>query len=402
MIVLGVGWFGTHFFWGFNSAAMPLFLRNFTDSKFTISLVLSLAGVTGCIVPPITGYLSDRSFTRFGRRRPYIFLGILGVLICLLGLPHAGGIQIAAAISGLMYFCLRAAETPYLSLLPDITPPPQRGTTSGVMNLFSSLGLITYFVISSRIWDTHPAAVFRMVAVISFGAILTTVILIREPKFVRLQKPAERASLSKYLNGITMEANALKFFIAQFFWWLGFWMVSTFATLFVSEGLNVSQGKSFLVLLTFSIVATLFMLPLGMLGDRLGRKAILSFMIVFWAVCAVAVGLSQNLTHAVITLGLNAIPYAAVMGVGYAYLLDLIPRERTAEFVGFSVISIASAQILGSLGGGKLIDTLGYRSIFPTAAICMIIGFTILQFIGPAGKPIPSHAQELASSATNR
>jgi predicted MFS family arabinose efflux permease len=46
---------------------MPLFLRNFTKSKFTISLVLSLAGVAGCIVPPIVGYLSDRSLTRFGR-----------------------------------------------------------------------------------------------------------------------------------------------------------------------------------------------------------------------------------------------------------------------------------------------------------------------------------------------
>jgi maltose/moltooligosaccharide transporter len=388
MITLGVGWFGTQFFWGFHSGSMPLFLRNFTESKFRISLVLSLAGVAGCIVPPIVGYLSDRSLTRFGRRRPFIFLGILGVFISILGLPHVAAFGLVAAISGSMYFFLRIVETPYLSLLPDITPPEQRSTTSGVMNLLGSVGLITCFIISSGIWDKHPTAVFRTVALTSFGAILAAITLIREPKIAPPKKSAEKVSALKYLNGIASEANALKFFIAQFFWWLGFWMVSTFATLFVAEELKISEGKSFLVLLVFSIVATLAMLPLGILGDRLGRKGILSCMIALWAVSEIVVSLSQNLTQALITVGLTAIPFAAVMGIGYAYLLDLIPRDRTAEFVGFSIISVASAQIIGPLGGGKLIDTFGYRSIFPAAAFFMIVGLIILQFIRPVDKPI--------------
>ncbi|NQU08358.1 MAG: MFS transporter, partial [Candidatus Abyssubacteria bacterium] len=87
MLTLGVGWLGVQFFWGFNTASMPLFLRNFTESKFSISLVLSLAGLAGCIVPPIVGYLSDRNSGRFGRRRPYILFGLLGVLVCLFLLP---------------------------------------------------------------------------------------------------------------------------------------------------------------------------------------------------------------------------------------------------------------------------------------------------------------------------
>jgi MFS family permease len=69
------------------------------------------------------------------------------------------------------------------------------------------------------------------------------------------------------------------------------------------------------------------------------------------------------------------------MGVGLAYMLDLVPPKRTAEFVGFSVISVAVAQIVGPLIGGKLIDELGYRSIFPAAAAAMIVGLAILRFV---------------------
>jgi len=86
-------------------------------------------------------------------------------------------------------------------------------------------------------------------------------------------------------------------------------------------------------------------------------------------------------TRALLTIGISAIPFAGAMAVGLAYMLDLVPRNRTAEFVGFSVISVAVAQIVGPLIAWKLIDTIGYRSIFPAAAASMIVGLIILQFV---------------------
>jgi maltose/moltooligosaccharide transporter len=382
MIILGAGWFGFQVFWGFHGGPMPLYLRTFTDSKFEISLVLSLAGVTGCVVPSVVGYLSDRSATRFGRRRPYILLGFLGVFLCLLGLPHVPALGSAALVSGLMYFALRFAETPFLSLLPDLTPPQQRSTASGVMNLLGSVGLIACFAMSFAIWDDHPIAVFRLAAAISFGAVLLSIALIREPEAAREPSP-KTANLLGYLRSVAVESDALRFFAAQFFWWLGFWMISTFATLFAVEELKVAEGSSFLVLLPFTVVSTLFVLPLGMLGDRYGRKGILSCAVALWAATAISIGLSQTLTQAIITVAISAIPFACVMGVGYAYMLDLVPQERTAEFVGLSVISIAVAQILGPAAGGALIDQFGYRSMFPVAAVLMLAGLAILQLVSP-------------------
>jgi MFS family permease len=385
MVILGVGWFGVQVFWAFHTGPMPLFLKNFTDSKLAISLVLSLAGVAGCIVPSAVGYLSDRSATRFGRRRPYVFLGFLAVFLCVLALPHLPTFGTVALVSAAMYFALRFAETPFMSLLPDITPPRQRATASGVMNLLGSFGLIACFGMSFAIWDDHPTAVFRLAALVSFGAVVLSIVLIREPEAARGPSPKPANPLG-YLRSIAEERDALRLFSAQFFWWLGFWMISSFATLFVVEELQVAEGKSFLVLLPFTAVATVFMLPMGILGDRYGRKGILSWMVALWAASELLVGLSQNLTHAIVTVSISAIPFAAIMGVGYAFMLDLIPADRTAEFVGFSVISIAVAQILGPMIGGALIDGLGYRSIFPAAAAFMMTGFVILQFISPRSR----------------
>ncbi len=319
---------------------------------------------------------------RFGRRRPYVFLGFLGVMLCVLALSRATTFGIAALLAGWMYFALRFAETPFLSLLPDTTPPEQRSTASGVMNGLGTVGLICCFLMTSRLWDEHPDVVFLLVALSSFGFVLVAISLIREPEMVRAERPPTAGGV-RYLRSIAEESRALRFFAAQFCWWVGFAMVTTFATLFAVEELKAPEGDSFLILAVFSVVAALFMVPLGMLGDRFGRKAIMSGYVALWATSQIVIGFSQNLTHALLTVGLSAIPFAGVMAVGLAFMLDLVPRNRTAEFVGFSVISVAAAQIVGPLIGGKLIDVVGYRSVFPAAAAAMLLGVTILQFVTP-------------------
>jgi len=301
MVILGAGLFGFDFFWGFHSASMPLFLKNFSDSKFHIALVLSLAGVAGCIISPIIGYISDRTSGRFGRRRPYILLGIVGASACIWGLPHARTFGALVLYSAAMYSLVIFAETPYWSLLPDITPQRQRSTASGVMNLMGSLGLIAFFLIGWKIWESNPLAVFRAVAIVCFVSVLVTIVLIREPERPS-GKPPSMTGIASYLRSVAKEADAVKFYIVQFFLWLGLMIVVPFNTLFVVEELGASEGDSLLVPMAFSIVSTIFVLPLGMLGDRIGRRGILSFMIALWAVAEIVVMFSQNLTHALITI----------------------------------------------------------------------------------------------------
>jgi len=109
-------------------------------------------------------------------------------------------------------------------------------------------------------------------------------------------------------------------------------------------------------------------------------------MLALWAVAHLLMGFAQNITHAVIIAGIGGIPFAAARGVGYAFMLDLIPEERTAEFVGFNYLSQTSSLIVGALVVGILIDSFGYRSIFPAAAAFTVIGLVLIQFVRPKRK----------------
>jgi len=369
---------------------MPLFLNGFTDSKSKIGFIISLAGVAGCIAPPIVGYISDHTSSRFGRRKPYIFFGMLCVCLSLLCMPHIHSLAIVALVSGVMYLSLVSAEATYFALLPDTVPQEQRSTASGIVHLFASVGLIAYYLLAATIWDTHRTEVFTAVALLPLGFMLLTIAFVREPK-VQLAKPTERGGPLSYLKGLAAEKNAMIFFMGQAFWWLALWTFSSFLTLFMVEVLRASEGKSMLAPLVFSVTSVVFMLPFGMLGDRTGRKGILSFMLSFWAMAFLLMGFVQSVTHALIVAGLAGIPFAAIRGVGYAFMLDLIPEERTAEFVGLNYLSQTSSLILGALVGGILIDLFGYRSIFFAAAVFTIIGLLVLQVVHPLRDSGESH-----------
>jgi DHA2 family multidrug resistance protein len=174
------------------------------------------------------------------------------------------------------------------------------------------------------------------------------------------------------------EKNVMKFFVAQFFWWLGFWVIQSFLTLFMVEHLGSNEGKALLAPLTATVVQTCLVLPLGILGDRLNRRRLLSCAVILWAALEFSIGFSRNFEQALFLVGATGIPLAAVTGIGYALMFDLLPSERTAEFVGIGLISMAAPQIFGPLIGGMLIDLYGYWPVFPVAAGITLLALPLL------------------------
>lgn len=391
--IFSVGALGTGFFWAFYGASLPLFLSDFTDSKLVISIPISLGGILACTLPPVVGYLSDRTHTRFGRRRPYIFVGAVCLSLNMVGLPHMTSLAGVIGMSTVLSLFAYTAETPYTTLLPDITPPDQRGSASGIMHFAFYGAMIVYFIMGAEIWETNPTGTFYIVAFGYLGALLFTIALIREPRAMNLREAAEELTAKKigamsHLREILKETEAMKFLVAIFFLISGPTMVWTFITLFAVQELGVSEGDSLKIFLAHSAVTTLFTIPLGMLGDRVDRKRLLMWMFVFMTALTFLLAFPRNFTEAMIIYGLAGIPTAASLVVGYAFFLDLVPEERIGEFVGINMITWAAPQAVAPLIGGYLIDTWGYQSMFPAAAGFMVIGLIIFPFIQVASPQI--------------
>lgn len=85
---------------------------------------LWIAGpVTGLLVQPLIGYYSDRTWGRFGRRRPFFLIGAVLAALALIGMPHAGVLLFAAVFLWLLDASLNVAMEPFRAFVGDMTPP---------------------------------------------------------------------------------------------------------------------------------------------------------------------------------------------------------------------------------------------------------------------------------------
>ena len=91
---------------------------------------------------PLAGAYSDRTHTRFGRRRPFIFAGTIGDVIFLIGIALSGTYWLVLIFYFLLQTASNTAQGPYQGLLPDVVPEDQRGTASGYYGLSNVIGLL--------------------------------------------------------------------------------------------------------------------------------------------------------------------------------------------------------------------------------------------------------------------
>jgi predicted MFS family arabinose efflux permease len=284
------------------------------------------------------------------------------------------------AVAGFMQFAAAFSDTPYLALLGDVAPPGQRATASAYMQFMGMLGGMIYIGVASQLWDMHPDITMYLVGITFAGAMFTTVAFIKEPEPPPLEPPKKFNPLG-YIRSVVRETNVMKLLAAQTVSMTGFMAIYPYITTFSVEQLGVSEGNSLYFLLVNMASMTVFALPMGALGDRMRRKTLMSCMYALSALTHFSYAFAQNFSHILIISGLVALPLAGLMVVGYAFLLGLIPEERTAEFVGLSSVSAGIPVFLGPVIGGRIIDMIGYRALFGFGALFIAFGFIIFQFI---------------------
>src|SRR5579863_3850221 len=133
-------------FFSFNNAVIPLFLKAYTNNEIIKGLMASTHSIEGAIIQPIVGTLSDRTRSRWGRRRPFILpFTLLSVLLLVLTPPAShlpAGLRLAAIVAAIFLFTVffNIAFDPYQALMPDMTPVAQRGRVTAVWTLLGVLG----------------------------------------------------------------------------------------------------------------------------------------------------------------------------------------------------------------------------------------------------------------------
>jgi len=415
-IVLSLYWVAIGYLWNSLTALilpdLIIQLVGRAHEGLAASFLKSLGTAVAIIWQPIVGGISDRTVTRWGRRRPFIVAGTAGDLLFLVGIALAGNYWWLVVCYFVLQFSSNTAQAPYQGLLPDVVPNDQRAEASGFYGIANLVGIASGTVGAGLLLGHFG----RGVAVASIIVVLVTTMVVTVALVPDRAAPAE---------GQFRDARELfaKTFVVPFrnraFLWLmasrllifmGFGGLQNFAFFYFDNVFFHNDRKATALaastLLGISIaVAALVTWPASRLSNRTGRKPLImgagllgavgSLVLVFshfmWLPAGLLAPLAQflkvpdlaaqaTLTGVVIGLGLGTF-----FSVDWAFIQDIIPAHEGGLYMGFSNIATAGAGIIAVFIGGPLLDAFnagprllglpgGFPVVFGLFAVWFVVG----------------------------
>ncbi|MBL7161608.1 MAG: MFS transporter [Anaerolineales bacterium] len=396
LFTINTYWFGLSTMWNsLHVIILPAILLNFvpeTHKNTYLGLLTFVGLIIAMLVQPISGSISDRWRSRWGRRRPLITLGTVFDFIFLALLGWAGGlVWIAIGYIGLQ-FTSNIAHGPAQGLLPDKIPPEKHGAASGIKNLFDMGGLVAASLIMGNLLDPEAARPLVPILVI-MGILLVsasvTILGAREQS--SLEAAPEEPTETEQIPITRILANNpryAKLIVSRFAFLIGIYAVQSFAQYFIRDVIATPNP----VKLTGDLMAAIA-LPLiafavggGWLGDRLGHRKILYF--------ASGIGIVGSLALMTARTPTQVLIYGAILGLGlglfltsnWALLSRMAPVAQAGAYLGLTNLATAGSAASGRLIG-PAIDWLnnlnpgaynGYTAMFAFGAICVLLSAVLL------------------------
>lgn len=192
---MSFGFMGIQFGFALQNANVSRIFETLGAKVENIPILWIAAPVTGLIIQPIIGHMSDNTWNRLGRRRPYFLIGAILASIALIFMPHSPVWWVAAGVLWIMDASINISMEPFRAFVGDMLPSEQRTTGFAMQSFFIGIGaviasalpymLTNWFGISNISTDEnaippHVVYSFTIGAVVFFLAVLWTVVRTKE------------------------------------------------------------------------------------------------------------------------------------------------------------------------------------------------------------------------------
>jgi MFS family permease len=355
------------------------------STLFALNVVGALIAAA---VQPTVGSVSDYTISRWGRRKPYIFIGSLLDVAFLFGIASSNTIVSIAAFMVLLQISANFAQGPFQGYVPDLVPAKQVGLASALVGLFQVLGNAVGFGIGSAAVATDSFFLGTMaLGAIEVATMVSVVWRVNEGRNARARGGKSWLAVAREAWGtdILAERSFLWLVGSRWFFLMGANMLINLSIFFFAQTFDLSQEETgaanFPVLGAVIIGNLLTVLPAGRASDRVGRKPVI------YAACAVAgsgmliVALAPTIPVVVAGAGLFGAGSGMFLAVDWALMTDIIPKASSGRYMGISNVATATAGIFALLVGGRLMDAVnalaGYGS-GPRAAFLLAVGLFAL------------------------
>ena len=394
----------------------------------SIPLLWIAAPLTGLIVQPIIGFLSDNTWnSRLGRRKPYFLIGAILSSLALFFVPYSSTLWIAAGFLWILDASINISMEPFRALVADKLPDSQRSYGFMTQTLIIGIGTwiasnLPYFVSSLGVSDVADPGVipnsvkvaFAIGAGVFFLSILYTILTTSEyppkdlKKFRNQQKKDIISMLKEFTSHYTdMPLIMKKLGIIQFFSWFAFFTMWSMANPAITEHVFKSpvpvvsefdlsdkveleqynsQNLSFQkasnltgsYMGTYGLSSMLFALILTIYTSkkRINRKMIHLWSLILGGIGFISFYFISDHTYLILSFALIGISWGSILSMPYAMLSSSVKEESMGTSMGIFNMFIVIPQIIAAIGGINILSSLiGEEPIFSMiiAGLALII-----------------------------
>ena len=395
---MSFGFLGIQFGFALQGGNMSRIFQTLGASEDSIPMLWIAAPLTGLIVQPIIGYLSDRTWhPKFGRRRPYFLLGAVLSSLALFFAPYSSTLWMAAGFLWIMDASINISMEPFRALVADKLPDSQRSYGFVVQTLIIGVGtwvasnlpwFMNYLGVSNEAAEGHvPDSViwsFAIGAIVFMGSILWSVFTTTEEPPADLDAfRKHNAESSGIFNGLieiaqnfkSMPSVMWKLGVVQFFSWFAFFTMWSFATPALTEHVYHAampqHGDA-----DFNTKNQLFNQAANIVSSSMGMYGLssMAFALLLTLVTA-RNGINRRLIHMLsllaggagfllmttaneandgilnLAFALIGVSWGSILSMPYAILSSSVKPEKMGVSMGIFNMFIVIPQIVAALGG---------------------------------------------------
>ncbi len=374
-----------HFEYISNMFISPL-ARDLVSNATQVGLIQVFNPLFGVLVQPIIGWRGDHTWTKLGRRKPYLLFAIPWILTSLLVMPLTHSLLVFVGAVIIYQFFVDMYVVSSGTMMPETVPLEQRSRQQAMSVTVGSFVTVCAIWFVGRHYDKNHLYPFVLAAGI---AVLSTAMLlfgIKEYYHGLKKRPPLYVAPVHVAKAALSNRNIIIMFLVLLFSSYGNYSVLMFWPLFMRDTLGGTIGGAVEISIVTHVFMMMLALPFGVIADRFSKKNVMIFGQIVGIMALLAGLLAQAVWHMYFQLILVAIAQTAFLVTFYPLLTQFMPRDRIGTITGATPIVFSGARVLAGLTAGRVIDAFGenYRVSWAVALACAIPTFFFILMVDPA------------------
>lgn len=377
---MSFGFLGIQFGWGLQMANMSPIYKYLGADESSLPYLWLAGPLTGLLIQPIVGAMSDRTWTRLGRRRPFFLVGAVLASICLLLMPNSSAVWMAASLLWIMDASINITMEPFRAFVGDKLPEEQRTLGFVMQSFFIGIGstlanalpyILTFLGVVGIMKSGIPYSTliaFIVGAVAFLSAVLWTVFTTDEipPDDIESfrKKNAEGSIVANIVKEVgeafrNMPTTMKQLAIVQFFTWFALPLMWQYYGLTVARHVFAAaddksalfkQGTEWggVCFAVYNLVCFLVAFAIPPLAARIGRKGVHILCLTCGGLGLISTYFASSPYFLWIGMVGVGIAWASILSMPYVILAGAIRPERMGVYMGVFNLCIVIPQVVQS------------------------------------------------------